>query len=325
MTKNNLATGVAVSNSAQVKNSKNSSTMIESRKTEVRYITDDPKKMLGKWVARRALKTWTEDFLDSDTGQTVSVERNEILLERGTYISPDVLSTINFLMQEGSLKEVEVSNQNRQGILLENHSMFPYKAVAKIDGKRKSFLLYATSIANALAILVDYIELYYKGGFEITDIKEMDYCVILIDRLKSAEARKYELDVEYLKGEIPLDAFVETTCDNIAGGNPDAEDKDDKKESKKFYQIGAHVVLHDDKEGDIEEDHTFIVQTVSAVRANMLIEKWLRDQQEERFNESLKHPERTFVKYQINSSIEESKILPIGCFIPVNFSEVYND
>lgn len=310
-------------------------TTIESRKTEIRYVTSDPKKMLGKWVARRALRTWTEDYIDSDTGKVESIERNEILLERGTYISQDVLCSINFMMSEGSLKEVEVSNQNRQGMLLENHSFFPYKAVAKIDGKRKSFLLYANSVANALVILVDYIELHYKGGFEITDIKEMEYCVVIIDRLKSAEARKYELDAAYLKGEMSMEDFVEATCDNITKGlssptlcnakNPDAENNDDKKETKKFYQIGAHVVLHDDKEGDIEEDHTFIVQTVSAVRANMLIEKWLRDKQEERFRESLKHPERTFVKYQINSFIEESKIIPIGCFIPVNFSEVYND
>lgn len=308
---------------------------VESRKTEIRYVTSDPKKMLGKWVARRALRTWTEDYIDSDTGKVESIERNEILLERGTYISQDVLCTINFMISEGSLKEVEVSNQNRQGMLLENRSFFPYKAVAKIDGKRKSFLLYANSVANALVILVDYIELHYKGGFEITDIKEMEYCVVIIDRLKSAEARKYELDAAYLKGEMSMEDFVEATCDNITKGlssptlcsakNPDAENNDDKKETKKFYQIGAHVVLHDDKEGDIEEDHTFIVQTVSAVRANMLIEKWLRNKQEERFRESLKHPERTFVKYQINSFIEESKIIPIGCFIPVNFSEVYND
>lgn len=276
---------------------------VESRKTEIRYVTDEPSKMLGRWVARRALKTWKEDFVDEDTGKTVSIERNEILLERGTYISQDVLCSINFMMSEGSLKEVEVSNQNRQGMLLENHSLFPYKAVAKIDGKRKSFLLYANSVANALVIMVD-----------------------IIDRLKSAEARKYEIDAAYLKGEMSMEDFVEATCDNISKGNPEVEENaNDKKETKKFYQIGAHVVLHNDKEGDIEEDHTFIVQTVSAVRANMLIEKWLRDKQEERFNESLKHPERTFVKYQINSFIEESKIIPIGCFIPVEFSKVYNE
>lgn len=174
--------------------------------------------------------------------------------------------------------------------------------------------------------MVDYIELNYKGGFEITDIKAMDYCVVLVDKLKPAENYKYEIDVAYLKGDISMENFVEATCDNITDGNPDADNSDDEnKGTKKFYQIGAHVIMHDDKEGDLEEDHTFIVHTVSAVRANMLIEKWLRDNQEKRYQESLKHPERTFVKYQINSFIEESKILSIGCFIPVNFSGVYND
>lgn len=298
---------------------------IESHKTEIRYVTNDPAKMLGKYVARRALRTWTEDFIDKDTNKIVSVERNELLLERGTYISQDVLCSIKFMMQEGSLKEVEVSNQNRQGMLLENRSFLPYKAVAKIDGKRKSFLLYANSVANALVILVDYIELHYKGGFVITDIKEMEYCVVIIDRFKSTEDRKYELDEAYLKGDISMEDFVEATCDNITKGNPDEDEgNDSKKETNKFYQIGAHVVFHDDKEGGFEEDHTFIVQTFSAVRANMLIEKWLRDKQDERFRESLKHPERTFVKYQINSFIEESKIIPIGCFIPADFSKVYN-
>lgn len=301
--------------------------MIESRKSEIRYVTSDSKRMLGKFCARRVLRTWTEDFVDEDTGKVVPVERNEVVVERGTYIDQDVLCQINFMMQEGSVKEVEVSNQNRQGIELENNRMFPYKAVAKIGDKRKTFLLYATSVANALLVLVDYIELNFQGGFTVTDIKEMDYCVIIIDSLKSAETRKYELDKAYLQGTLPMDEYVEATCDNIAKGNPDEEEEDDskKEKGKKFYQIGAHIVLHHDKEGDIEQDHTFIVQTVSAVRANMLIEKYLRDKQEECYRESLLHPERTYVKRQINSFIEESKIIPIGCFIPEAFSEVYNE
>lgn len=299
---------------------------VESRKSEIRYITDDPNKMLGKWVARRAIKTWNENFIDEDTGKEVSIERSEVLLDRGTYINQDILCSIKFMMEEGSLKEVEVSNQNRQGILHESNFLYPYKGTVKIDGKNKTVLLYANSVANALIILTDYIELHFRGGFEITAIKEMDYAVVIVDRFKSAEARKLELNTAYLKGEISMENFVEATFDNISDGNPDVEKTDDdKKEAKKFYQIKAHIVSHDDKEGDIEEDHTFIVQTYSAVRANMLIEKWLREQQEERFKESLKHPERTFIKYQINSFIEESKIIPIGCFIPVEFSEVYNE
>ncbi|WP_290169695.1 hypothetical protein [uncultured Muribaculum sp.] len=57
----------------------------------------------------------------------------------------------------------------------------------------------------------------------------------------------------------------------------------------------------------------------------MIIEKYLRDCQDKRYNEAMKHPERTFVKRQINSFIEESKVIPIGCFIPVEFSRAYND
>lgn len=300
--------------------------MIQSRKTEVRFVTDDPKKMLGKWVARRAFHNWTEEMKNTETGEIENIERSEVLLERGTYIDSEQLSSISFMLQSGTLKEVEVSNQNRQGELLQNSALYPYKAVAKIDDKRKTFLLYATSVANALVILIDYIELNCKGSFEIKEVKEMDYCVIIIDNLKSAEARRYELDVAYLKGEISTEDFAIATADKIMQGNPDSEEiKEDEKQSKKFYEIGAHVVMTSEKDGGSEHDHTFIVQTVSAVRANMLIEKYLRDQQEERYLESLEHPERTFVKYDIRSFIETSKILPIGYFIPVAFSEVYNE
>lgn len=298
---------------------------MESRKSEIRYITSDPKKMLGKWVARRAFKKWFENVKDEDTGEIIQIERNDVLLERGTYIDQEQLSSINFMMQEGSLKEVEVSNQNRQGILLKSTSLFPFKAVAKIEDKKRTFLLYASSVANALMILVDFIELNFKGGFEITKIEEMDYCVVIIDRLKPVEARKLELDTAYLKGDISMETFVEATIDKIQDGNPDVEeDSKSYKEGMKFYEIGAHIVRSHEKEGIQESGHTFIVQTISAVRANMLIEKYLRDAQEEDYLESLQHPERTFVKYDIRSFIETSKIIPIGCFIPVSFSEVYN-
>lgn len=297
---------------------------VESRRTEIRFTTDDPARMLGKFVARRAIRTYTEDAINGDTGEKIQIERSELLLERGTYIDADKLSSIRFWMETGYLTEVDVSNQNRQGILLQNRAMYPYKAAAKIDDKKKTFLLYATSVANALVILVDFIELNYKGGFEITEIKEMDYCVIIIDNLKPAQARRYELDIAYLKGEMSTEDFAIATADRIMQGNPDAGETKEETQGKKFYEIGAHVVLSNEKEGGSGEDHTFIVQTVSAVRANMLIEQYLRDRQEERYQESLSHPDRDFIRYDIHSFIETSKIIPIGCFIPVAFSEVYN-
>jgi len=49
---------------------------------------------LGKRLAARVLRTWVEDFVDEDTGEVVSLERNEIVLERDTILDDDNIATI---------------------------------------------------------------------------------------------------------------------------------------------------------------------------------------------------------------------------------------
>jgi DNA-directed RNA polymerase subunit beta len=44
------------------------------------------KKAQGRKLAARVLKTWIEDFVDEDTGEVVSIERNEVLLDRETIL-----------------------------------------------------------------------------------------------------------------------------------------------------------------------------------------------------------------------------------------------
>ena len=79
--------------------------MIETRKTEIRYVTSDPKKMLNMYLAKRVLKTWEESFIDEDTGETVIIERNEILFDRGTLIDQDTLAKIRFSMEADGLRK----------------------------------------------------------------------------------------------------------------------------------------------------------------------------------------------------------------------------
>jgi DNA-directed RNA polymerase subunit beta len=52
------------------------------------------KKVVGRKLAARVLKTWTEDFVDEDTGEVVSIDRNEVLLERDHVISAEDADTI---------------------------------------------------------------------------------------------------------------------------------------------------------------------------------------------------------------------------------------
>ncbi|MFN8843699.1 MAG: DNA-directed RNA polymerase subunit beta, partial [Chryseotalea sp.] len=52
------------------------------------------KKYVGRKLAARVLKTWTEDFVDEDTGEVVSIDRNEVLLERDHIIGAEDVDTI---------------------------------------------------------------------------------------------------------------------------------------------------------------------------------------------------------------------------------------
>jgi DNA-directed RNA polymerase subunit beta len=52
------------------------------------------KKMVGHKMAARVLKTWVEDFVDEDTGEVVSIERNEVILERETILEDQHIDLI---------------------------------------------------------------------------------------------------------------------------------------------------------------------------------------------------------------------------------------
>ena len=285
--------------------------MTETRKTELRYVTSDPKKMLNMYLAKRVLKTWTEDFVDESTGKVVSIERNEVLFERGTLIDQDVLTQIRFCMEADGIKEVEVSNQKRMAFENENKCLYPYIAQAQIGDKKYKFLLYATGLDNVIAILKDYIELNYQSGFTLTMAKEFDSCIILTDNLKE---RKVDSASEaYLKNEISSEEYLNAM---------DSEDTDEesKPNEKKFYQIETKVIFDDEE----ERTQTFVVHTFSVDRAMMLITNWIKHKEDE-YEKQAKEKGHEYEKREIHTSIESAKPIPVGRFIPREFSMAYVD
>ena len=52
------------------------------------------KKVVGRKLAARVLKTWVEDFVDEDTGEVVSIERNEVLIDRETVLENNHIDEI---------------------------------------------------------------------------------------------------------------------------------------------------------------------------------------------------------------------------------------
>ncbi|NMM49442.1 DNA-directed RNA polymerase subunit beta [Marinigracilibium pacificum] len=60
---------------------------IEATKANLKKVTD-------RKLAARVLRTWTEDFVDEDTGEVVSIDRNEVILERDSILTEEDIELI---------------------------------------------------------------------------------------------------------------------------------------------------------------------------------------------------------------------------------------
>lgn len=286
---------------------------VETRKDEVRYVTSDLKKMMGKFLVKSLQRTWSESFADQDTGELVNIDRHEIIFEAGTYLGQEEISKINFYMQEGSIQDVEVSNQRRMAFEMKTDNFIPYMAQVLCEAKKKKFILKAQSIEQAREIVKDFTELNYKGSFRITQIKEFDYCVILVDKLSITPLDELgKLVME--NSELYSDEEIKNIC---------GEDKADIPESR-FYNIDARIIINSEgKDEDKEETNKkFVVQTYTAERALMLINRYLNNEQD-RLEKECKEKNRGFERKCIHASIEQSTIIPINQYIPKEFSIAY--
>ena len=75
---------------------------------EVKATKANLKKIVGRKLAARVLKSWVEDFVDEDTGEVVSIERNEVLIDRETIIEEEHIAMID----DAGVKTVILHKEN---------------------------------------------------------------------------------------------------------------------------------------------------------------------------------------------------------------------
>ncbi|WP_304962555.1 DNA-directed RNA polymerase subunit beta, partial [uncultured Muribaculum sp.] len=61
---------------------------------EIKVNKTNLKKAIGRKLAARVLKTWVEDFVDEDTGEVVSIERNQVVIDRETVLEEEHIQEI---------------------------------------------------------------------------------------------------------------------------------------------------------------------------------------------------------------------------------------
>ena len=78
---------------------------------EVKVTKAALKKLAGRKLAARVLNTWYEDFVDEDTGEVISIERNEVVLDRDTVIDKENIE----LIIESNTKTILLNKNEGEG------------------------------------------------------------------------------------------------------------------------------------------------------------------------------------------------------------------
>lgn len=170
---------------------------------------------------------------------------------------------------------------------------------------------------NAITIIKDYVELNFEGMFYISMVKEFESCIVLLDKLKGM---KYSFEKDFCSGKISTEEFLEALVLQV-----DEEQREQEEQiSKKWYKINSKIITTDKEGNERTEFFQFVVNSTSAERANMLINVYLKQKQDE---ERVRATEKgnVFDEELITAAIEEAAIIPIGVFVPKEFSEAYKE
>lgn len=261
---------------------------VKTRFDEVKFRTSDVTKMQGMYLAEAVVKRWKEEFLDDVTGEVTEVERTSCLFERGTKVTPDIITKILFYQQCGDITEdLLVSDQYRAGRCVPaNNSGAPYLVkVELMNGKKRKFILHATSVAMAYEIIKDYGELELQDGFKILSIQETEKFVVIEDNLRTiqevkdgVEGAELETDMEDYE---PKFYKIDTKCEIFKDGESDREFEasflvfgNDAEQGKDL--IGRFMdewLARHKKEGDKDETCQLTILAATVYQCNKIISK----------------------------------------------------
>lgn len=279
--------------------------MIITRKDEVSYVTDDPKIMKNRFLKKPVFRKWNEDFVKDD-GEVVSLERSEIVFNAGTLLNEDKISEILFFIQAGDIKSVEVSNQVR--LATETQYTGTWLADVSIQTKKHKFILYASSVSNAIDIVRDFIELNYNGMFFISGIKKLDTMIVLEETLRK---KKVDIDKSYLRDEIDAFQYMRAQKERIG------EETESVELGKKFYKLDVNISF----DGGSYGERTFVVNAHNTDEAMETIIYYLQENEKE-----IKSSNDDYeVKTDFHLIIEKAAPLSIDTFIPKEFSLAYQE
>lgn len=273
-----------------------------TRYQEIKYRSDQPVRMVGKFTAEHVKMTWKEDFFDKNTKQVITVDRHETIITRGQEISHDMIPKILFHMQAGELKDILVSNQRRMRDQVKRTHPTPFIVNLHMGDRGCKVIVQATSIKQAINIAADWAEQTGEGHFEVVQAKMANDLIIIEDSLRKLEREELTRNADPMDRDKKAEAAAR-----------EREEQDENNPENKFYQIDAKINLAGEDPRIVGVSRSFLVRTQDADLAKVLITKWIRKKQEEQNKESDK----------IGIVLEEAKIFTCNKVIPYAFTTEY--
>lgn len=156
----------------------------------------------GWYSAEKAYRKWNEDFIDEDTGEIVSIERNECILPIGELLNPINVS----LLQVNGITDIMVSNKKITGNQEKYLSLWQLECVSRdMLGKERSqfYLIPKGSPLECELFFKEWAVTNIDGGFTIKKVVPLDFSVAILpynDELE--EAGKKNISVRFYKATI---------------------------------------------------------------------------------------------------------------------------
>ena len=213
---------------------------------------------IGHYLAKRAARTWTEEFVDESTNETVKINRCEVLLKRGKLIT-DKLA--NGLKEQG-VNEVEISDCSFRA---EEEQYFSHLVHVKVtvrssNGENAVLIVRSDSLRGAQDCAIDYAE---GAVNKIFNSKEADYVYITKSEIigKFHFIGRTSADIEEEEEQLKKD--------------PDALVKEPFKVKANF--IDAEVYIPNDRSHyGVHKNEMFVVWAYDVVTAKNIVFDYLK-------------------------------------------------
>ena len=247
--------------------------------------------MVGMYAAEDIRRHWNEDLVDAETGDVTTVDRYELVLERGTLIDAEAASRLAFHLQAGDLDEVEVTDVQRTARLYDRGGFLPWKVTYSLGSKTETLILYARCLDGASAIAKEYVERTRKGYFSLQSVASFKECIVI--------------EQEFTEEEM-----------TDADGNPI---------ERAFYQLDTAAIWRED---GWAECHIFITLAKDVDEARDQVKAWIFDRANKRLQQLAAEDHAGSSEYKrldagFDLSVISGAKIPCTATVPVELSKEF--